>query len=209
MKIHIAGRLAFPQLFKPEQYQSQGEAMYKATILIPKTAADPAVTILHPPAGAGLPITREPSTIGKVIDLVGKAKWPKDWAVVKKGALAKDKNCWHDGDNKSQWAGFEGCWYVSASASSDKRPTVVGRRGEPLTAADGIIYGGCYVIASMEVWAQDNGFGKQVNAQILGVQFVRDGDSFGGGSAPARPDEFEQIDDGADADEFSEVDDLG
>jgi hypothetical protein len=44
----------------------------------------------------------------------------------------------------------------------------------------------------VEIWAQDNNYGKRINASLKGVQFVRDGDAFAGGGA-ASPDEFEDL----------------
>jgi len=40
-------------------------------------------------------------------------------------------------------------------------------------------YAGCYVNMSIRLWAQDNQFGKRVNAQLRAVQFVKDGEAFG------------------------------
>lgn len=52
--------------------------------------------------------------------------------------------------------------------------------------------------ASIELWAQDNKqFGKRINAQLRGVQFLRDGDAFAAGS-PASEDEFEDLGDQGD-----------
>ena len=67
----------------------------------------------------------------------------------------------------------------------------------PLTAADGRPYAGCYVIANVELWAQDNNYGKRINASLRGVQFLRDGDAFSGGGA-ASEDEFDEVE-GSDA----------
>jgi hypothetical protein len=44
----------------------------------------------------------------------------------------------------------------------------------------------------VEVWAQDNQHGKRINASLLGVQFVRDGEKLAGGST-ATADDFEAI----------------
>jgi hypothetical protein len=71
----------------------------------------------------------------------------------------------------------------------------------PLTEADGKPYAGCYVNASIELWAQDNNYGKRVNASLGGVQFARDGDAFAGGGA-ASEDEFDDLTAGANADEL-------
>ena len=51
----------------------------------------------------------------------------------------------------------------------------------------------------IDIWAQDNNFGKRVNASLGGVQFLRDGDAFAGGGVAA-PDDFDDISEGADAD---------
>ena len=55
------------------------------------------------------------------------------------------------------------------------------------------------VNATVNVWAQDNKYGKRVNAQLLGVQFYADGDSFGGG-AVGSVDDFDDLAEGAEAD---------
>lgn len=196
MKIHLNNvRLAFPVLFKPEQFNGTGEAAFSCSLLSPEQ--DPKVTIVHADG------KQEQSTLKSVIDQVGQAKWAKGWAAVKKTAEGKDLNCLHDGDLKAKYAGFEGNMYVSARADANKRPTVVDRNRSPLTEQDGKVYAGCYVNAILEIWPQDNSFGQRVNAQLLGIQFVRDGDSFGGGSRAAGADEFAEITDGADADDLS------
>ena len=48
----------------------------------------------------------------------------------------------------------------------------------------------------MTLWAQNNGYGKRINAQLDGVQFVRDGEAFGEGGISADAfDSFENSDD--------------
>lgn len=102
-----------------------------------------------------------------------------------------------DGDGNA-YDGFEGMFYLSAKSPADKRPLILDRDRTPLIAADGRPYSGCYVNVRVELWAQDNKFGKGIRAELKGVQFVRDGDSFGGG-VPASADDFEDVTDGADA----------
>jgi hypothetical protein len=88
------------------------------------------------------------------------------------------KLCLRDGAEKDEIDGYgEEIKFISASCS--KRPPVVGRDLTPLAEEDGILYAGCYVNVSFRLWAQDNQFGKRVNAQLRAVQFVRDGDAFG------------------------------
>lgn len=179
MKLKLTNvRLAFPQLFEAKTVNGEGEPAFSASFLIdPK---DPQV-----------------KTINEAIDAVATAKWGAKAPAILKTSRAADKVAIHDGDAKSQYAGFEGRLYVSARSKT--RPLVIDRDKSPLVAADGRPYAGCYVNASVELWVQDNGYGKRVNASLLGVQFLRDGDAFAGGGR-ASEDDFDDVSEGAAAD---------
>jgi hypothetical protein len=75
---------------------------------------------------------------------------------------------------------------------------VIDRDTKPLTAADGRPYGGCFVDASVDIWAQDNSWGKRINAKLRWVQFRGDGDAFSGG-APVSRTSSNEIAEGASA----------
>jgi hypothetical protein len=122
---------------------------------------------------------------------VAKEKWGAKAPAILKSIRAAEKGVIKDGDTKADYDGFEGNSFVSMR--SEKRPNVYGRDGSQLTEADGVVYSGCYAHVMLEVWAQDNSFGKRVNAQVTGVMFSRDGDSFGGGAAPAKADDFADL----------------
>lgn len=126
-----------------------------------------------------------------------KGKWGEKGDEVLKRLIASDKVCLRNGETKSDYDGFAGNLYVSTR--SPVRPLVIDADRTPLTEGDGRPYSGCYVNGKIAVWAQDNKYGKRINAQLQGVQFYRDGDAFGGGR-PANVDEFEAVDEGADAD---------
>ena len=66
---------------------------------------------------------------------------------------------------------------------------------------DGVIYDGCYVTAIIGIWAQDNKFGKRINANLLGVQFKKDGDPLASGVEKVNDDDF-------DDDDFDDEDDI-
>ena len=72
----------------------------------------------------------------------------------------------------------------------------------PLVAADGKPYSGCHVNVIIDVWAQDNQYGKKINAQLQGIQFLRDGEAFSGGGVAADQSDFEEITEGADAEDL-------
>jgi hypothetical protein len=123
-----------------------------------------------------------------------KEKWGAKAEAILKDLKTKGRTCYTEGPktngNGEVYDGFEDMH--SLHASNKARPLVLDRDKSPLSAADGKPYGGCYVNASLELWAQDNQFGKRINATLKGVQFVKDGDAFGGG-APASPDDFDDL----------------
>lgn len=109
-----------------------------------------------------------------------------------KAKVGDDKLCIKDGDT-IDYDGYEGMWAVKAS--NTKRPTVINRDKSPLTEDDEVLYAGCYVDVIINLWYQNNKFGKRVNANLLGVRFVKGGDPFGDGAKVADADEFDDDDD--------------
>lgn len=162
-------RLAFPSLFKATAPQGGGEPAFSASFLMPPT---------HP----------QVAELRKEFPKLAKEKWGAKGESIYKALDAAGKLCLHDGNAKSDYEGFEGNLYVSSRSKS--RPTVFDQNRQPVDQASGLIYSGCYVNASIELWTQDNSFGKRINAQLRGVQFLRKGDAFAGGSRPADAEEF-------------------
>lgn len=179
-RVTIQGRLAFPVLSEPEQFQGQGKPRYSATIIFePGSDSDKKVLSAMRAAAAN--------------------KWGEDKADKAVTALTKAmRTAYIDGDTKAEYEGFEGHMAVSAHAQENQPPAlVVTKNGENVRLdrkTQGVIYAGCYVNAIVDFWAQDNQWGKRINAQICGLQFVRDGDSFGGGGPAVSEDDFEAID---------------
>ena len=172
MKIKLnAVRLSFPQLFEAKTVNGEGKPAFSAAFLIgPK---DPQVSVIN-----------------NAINAVATEKWGAKAEAVLKAIRAADKTCLHSGDLKSNYDGFEGMLYVSARNAI--KPLVVDTNRSPLTEQDGKPYAGCYVTVSLELWAQDNNYGKRVNATLMGVQFFKDGESFAGGGV-ASEDDFDDL----------------
>lgn len=106
--------------------------------------------------------------------------------------VPSDKRCLKDGD-EVEYDGYAG--QVSLKASSKKRPTVIDRDKTPLMEDDqNAPYAGCYVNAVIDLWVQNNNFGKRINANLYGIQFVKDGEAFGSGDIDVM-DDFDDIDD--------------
>lgn len=172
MKIKLNNvRLAFPQLFEAKTVNGEGKPAHSAAFLF----------------APNHPVVKE---IKDAIDKVGAAKWGAKWPAIKKAMEAADKTCLHNGDTKAEYAGYEGNLFVSSRNA--QRPTVLDTDKSPLTAADGRPYAGCYVNGVIELWAQDNNYGKRINASLMGVQFYKDGDAFAGGGV-AGEDDFEDL----------------
>jgi hypothetical protein len=145
--------------------------------------------------------------VNDAIDKVAEEKWGAKSKAIVAALRAKDMVCLHNGDNKADNDGYAGMWYISARAYTkplviDRNPLVV------VTQESGRIYSGCYVNVSLEIYAQDNDFGKRINAVLRGVQYFRAGDAFAGG-APAQPNEFSDLSDQDEEGSSSAFNDLG
>lgn len=173
MKIILKNaRLAFPQLFTAKAVDDKGEPRFSASFIIEKN---------HP----------QIKDLVAAMQKVAKDKWGAKGEAMYTQLKAADKLALHNGDSKANYTGFEGNLFVSSA--NKVRPAVRAADGRTnLTAADGKPYAGCYVNAVIELWAQDNSFGKRINASLMGVQFVRDGEPFSGGGVAADGD-FEAV----------------
>ncbi|MGQ0595806.1 ssDNA-binding protein [Aquabacterium sp.] len=175
-------RLAFPDLWEATQVQGQGSFAYRCTILVPKGSDN-----------------------AKMVDKHIREMAAEEWKTKADRILDEilpDKKacCWVDGDRRD-YSGYEDNYALSVIRYREKgRPTIVDRDRSPLTEKDGKPYAGCYVNAKVQLWTQDNKHGKGIRCELLGIQFVLDGDAFAGGAKAADADEFEDLSAGADAD---------
>lgn len=117
-------------------------------------------------------------------------------------AVAADRKFIKDGDTMAKDEN-EGMWVVSCREKN--QPALRHRKKDPATGkamrltaeqAERLIYGGCYVAVLFKPWWQNNKYGKRVNANLLAVQFMRDGEPFGEGRIRE-----EDVDDSFEADE--------
>lgn len=153
-------RIAFPALFVAEQVGGQGKPAFSATFLL--TPEHPAIALVK-----------------EAIKKVAVDKWGDEAGAVLQQLVAGDRVCLRNGNTKANYDGFAGNMFVAARGYV--RPLVINADKSPLTESDGKPYSGCYVNAQISIWAQANQYGKRINAQLGGVQFLRDGESFGGG----------------------------
>lgn len=200
MKFRIDNvRLAFANLHEPRagDPQKPNDKKFSVASLFPD--ADPEVTAL--PSEAEKAEGKKPYRVklSKLIEQAAKDKWGAKWAETLKGLKANNRACVVSGATKAEYEGYDGNYFFNASNKT--RPVLLDEGRNPLTAADGKPYSGCYANVTADLWAQDNQYGKRINASLLGVQFRADGDAFSG-STKGSEDDFEEITDGAQAEDL-------
>lgn len=168
-------RLSYPNLFEAKSGPEGGEPKYNCSLLMDK-------------GGNAAEIQAMQEGILAVAKAQwGEAKWTGAKLFIKKadGKASEVKVCLRDGSDKPETDGYgDGVMFFSASnkmapAVVDKNPNV------RLTKESGKPFAGCYVNAAIRLWAQDNSFGRRINAQLQAIQFHADGESFG--DAPINP----------------------
>lgn len=182
-------RADWPNLFKGEQYNGTGKFRCGIQVIIPPD---------HP----------QFKQVEAAITEAANAKWKDKAAATLKAARAKDNICLRDGDIKAAKSdGYAGNFYLSANCQGGDtgaecvKPTVYTADRQKVTnPAESPIYRGCYVNVLVEFYADDR-FGAGVFCKLVAVQFRKDGDAFG--SAPAKADDFEDVTEGADADDIA------
>lgn len=65
---------------------------------------------------------------------------------------------------------------MSANCKEGKTPLVVAADGKTFVTDEtkNAIYAGCRVHAKVRLWAQDNQYGKRINAELIAIQFAGD-----------------------------------
>lgn len=180
-------RLAFPQIWKATAPRGGGDLAFSASFILP-----PDHKQIIDPSQPNKKVTTATYLETVIFKAVAEAKWGTKAPAILKALKSADKLALHNGDTKAEYEGYEGNLFVSSR--SKVRPTVFDQQRNELLESEGKPYSGCYVNASVEFWAQDNpDYGKRINAQLRGVQFLRDGDAFAGGGRPAEADEFDEI----------------
>ena len=180
-------RLSYEHIFTPVKFdENQDTAKYSATFIIPKDHED-------------LPMLK------RALFEAGQETFPADF---KPGSWPKGYTCGlKDADNDADGNGeilaekqpaYKGCYIIEAN--SVNRPIAINRKKAAVTEADGIIYSGCYVNASLGIAGYTYGKVKKgVKAYLNGVQFVADGERFGS-DALSDFDELDGTDGGDDYD---------
>jgi len=186
-EIRVKARLAFQPPFKSKSINN-GPEKYRARLMF-----DPA--------------TEWGKESIKLIRETRKAVAKERWKAKADGILEtikgdRNKESWFESDYRSSDGenvdGFEGMFHMSAL--SETLPLMIDRDRTEVTARDGRFYSGCYVVAKLDIYPQDNEHGKGMRCGLMGLQFWKDGDAFGGGRR-ASADDFDDLSDTGEEDE--------
>lgn len=155
----------------------------------------------EPAYGVKLPITPGSANEKLIEDAIreeAKAVW-KDKADSILEMLREDgKLCFIKKEYRSKstgevYEGFQKSHYLG-TRNAKVQPSIFNQYGEAIEKKGDIerqAYSGAIASGvSVEIWAQDNKWGKRVNCTLLGVMLSGEGTSIGGGSPPASADDF-------------------
>lgn len=167
-------RVAFPKLFKPEAF-GDGDPSYSVVMLFDKNT--------------------DISAVENALKKAAQRQWGSEAAKVY-ASIKKDPRRWpiHDGDDKSDIAGYEGSMYINAK-NKKNRPGVYNARVQPVLD-ESEVYAGCYAVAEVLPYAYDNKFGKGFGFTLLQIQKKKEGERFTRQTDPNSI--FEAEDDGSD-----------
>ena len=154
-------RMSYPVIYKPEAFKKNA----------PKYSA---VFLLEPDSDQHKAVMEEIKRVAKEA-FEGKAV-----AVLKK-QNASDRKLVREGNDKVNdddviTDGYEDMVYIKGANKSKVK--LVNRDRSALTEEDGVLYGGCYVNAQLDIWAHDNDYGKFINCKLLAIQFWGEGEPF-------------------------------
>ena len=168
-------RLSFPNLFTPRTGPGgEGDPRYSAMLILAPDS--PSVAAILAAAKA-----------------VATEKWGEQGEKIL-AALKQQKGlCFGKGEERLNKDGevpeeLAGKVWLNTGRPEKKGPPLVVDRDPRVrvTEASGRVYGGCYVNAKVQIWPLDMpGVQRRIVATLDTIQFVRDGDAFGGGRAPS------------------------
>lgn len=179
--------LSYPHLYEPFSKEADKKGKFSGKFLLPKATHKAEAVAIK-------------ALIDKMCIEKWKQKQPPTNLFLKDGTLVQKD----EGDEN----------YFFLSASETIRPKVVDRDGKtpiPEEDADSKMYAGAVVDVLINPWAQDNQWGKKINANLLAVRFRDKGERRAGGRAEVNLEEaFDDIsgafsdDDGFDDSGFGE-----
>ena len=201
-KFRVQGRGSFLRLDKPRPYEEGAVPRWEAT------------TMLDPADTKGLESIK---LILKVSADIAKQKWgvvPRAIKVLASqfipgqaapGADVKDDKielAFYSGTDKAEtnpesYESYKGLFIVPAHEYEDRaKPAIASRKGVSVSPGDDQWpYSGCYILTSLTAWTYEGRGKRRIGLNLRGVQFVKDGEPFGGGGEHSAEEEFDALED--------------
>ncbi len=176
-------RLSFLKLEKPEAYEAGQKEKYQATALLDPSDAEHAQQIKLVQQAA---LQLASDAYGEVPDEL------KLEALQRLPFGMAEKH-----PKKKGYDGYKGMFYVVLSNTI--KPAIADRKGDTVLPGEPEFpYSGSYGNVNLSLWALlgDNRrkYGPRIGANLIGVQFVRNGEAFGQ-APPSAEEEFEALED--------------
>lgn len=188
-------RLSYPHIFEPWcKDKVKEKPRYSAVGIVPKSSHKAVQKLIV-------------EVMNQV--LTDKNKGQKIKAELKFFRDGEPKN--EDGTPEPIKPEYVGAWTINASERPENPPSVRNRQGKPVrdVAEKKLFYPGAYVNMLIRPWWQDNDSGQRINANLVALQFVKDGERIGeaGISEDEIDDSFENLGDDEGGSESAEDDD--
>lgn len=176
-------RMSYLHVDKPYAGDDGGEPKYSVVGIMPKAT--------HKEAQAFL--------IEQINAVCKEKKWWKVEDGKGRRTIPSDKLCIKNGDDSGKDE-YANAWTLSAREKT--RPILRDKTNRSVDESriNDVFYSGCWGNIVIKLWAQDNKYGKRVNANLSMVQFVKDDTAFGEGrlSDDDADDILDAADDGDD-----------
>lgn len=154
--IQLTGRMSYPNVFVAKAAQPGQEPKFSCNIIMDKVEDAASISLAQ-------------KTIQDLLEShYGKGKVPKGFKLCLREGIERDAD------------GY-GPEVMFVSASHKRKPLTVNQAAMGVTEQDNLFYPGCVINMTVTLWLQDNSFGKRINANLRGVQFVDEDEEFGDG----------------------------
>lgn len=149
-------RISFPDLFSPAVVDGK-EGSFGATFLLDKKS--------------NIDVINE---IEKHIEFLIKTE-------LKGGKVPADRRCLKDSDLVSRDEYPNDCMVLGARSQTQPRVLKPNSHDDAKDMSESKVYSGCHVDAKISLWAQNNQWGKRINAQLITVRYRGEGEAFTSG----------------------------
>lgn len=178
-EFEVWARAAFVRLAEPKPFDGKGEPRWETTFLLDPTDKRGLESIARTVKFAAELAQKGGAVIPLALRRIAHQFIPGQPAPDAKLPEDGIEICFEHGDTKDAlgYVGYKGMFVIPSHNTF--KPSVVNREGKAvLPGEEQFPYSGCYVRGKIQLWWQDNSYGKAVRNNLRGVQFARPGEAF-------------------------------